>query len=142
MARGSNFVQDNPEFWGTINWIVIATAVLAVAKGWARMARPAGTRRGAVKEVQPPEATGAARSAQPVAAGAPIPDDRVARFARSDGPVHPGLQQLARLLARQAALRHRRRSLGCSLAEFAFALAIVALLLMACLFLASHLMGP
>ena len=106
------------------------------------MARPARMQRGSGEEAEQSDGMSIARPSRSITGSAPVLIRDGALHAESDGAVHPGLQQITRLLARQAALRHRRRSLGCSVIEFPFALAIVALLLMACLFLASHLMGP
>lgn len=118
--------------------MVIAAAVLSVAKGRGRMAQSGRLRRESAETSRPTEATAGGRSSPRILEDAVEP--RVTRCAGGDGSLHPGLQQLARLLARRSALRYRR-GLGASSLNAVTALMILALLMLALFLLTAHFNG-
>ena len=109
------------------------------------MARPARMRRASAENDRP---TDGGRSSQRILEDAADPrmarfaaDPRIARFAGDHGSLHPGLQQLVRLLARRTA-QHSRRGLGFSPIEVVLPLLVLALLLLALSLLSTHFSGP
>ena len=100
------------------------------------MARPARMRRASAENDRP---TDGGRSSQRILEDAA--DPRMARFAGGHGSLHPGLQQLVRLLARRTA-QHSRRGLGFSPIDVVLPLLVLALLLLALSLLSTHFSGP